>query len=92
MSRAEVCRRALDSSYQMQIGQDLRQLQGQVFHTYRCPVHRVGMVLARKNMEPRKGLDGWYFKCHARTRTAPTRAVRGAATWSTWKQWVRSWL
>ena len=64
MSRAEMCRKAFDGQYKLKIGQDLRELQGQVFQAYRCPFHGIGMVLTQKRRERQKGeLDVWYLKC-----------------------------
>lgn len=62
MDRAEMCRRAFDRTFSRRVGDDLRQLRGRTFPAYRCPVHGLGMVLARKRV-PLGKLDVWYLKC-----------------------------
>lgn len=62
MDRAEVCKRAFDSTVSRKIGEDLRELQGKAFPAYRCPIHDIGMVLMKK-LRPKEPLDVWYLKC-----------------------------
>ena len=64
MTREEMTRKAYDRSYAQEIGQDLRELHSsrRVFHDYTCPIHGVGMVLARTN-DYGKALGGWELRC-----------------------------
>lgn len=71
MDRSEMRRRASDQrwrdanmpfTFSVGIRNDIRGLQGQVFSAYRCPIHRLGMVLMRKRW-PKDDLDEWYLKC-----------------------------
>ena len=62
MDRAEMCRRAYDSTFSRRIGNDMLELRGRTFPAYRCPIHGLGMVLTRKRV-PLGKLDVWYLKC-----------------------------